>query len=166
MLLVRLRHILGKKIDNKEFELNSIRPCINEVINEYPFYNNKREIMSWDDKSNKDFIYTGNNLLTKHVLFNLIKNALKAIKEAGRGKIYISLKHDKKFNYLVFKDTASGIPAEVCETLFQQYSSGSRDGAGLGLAFCKMVMQAYGGDIICNSKEGKYAEFVLNFPRL
>jgi signal transduction histidine kinase len=80
--------------------------------------------------------------LTKHILFNLIKNALQAIKEIGQGEVYISLKHDKKFNYLIFKDTASEITAKVCETLFQQYSSDSGDGAGLGLAFCKMVMQS------------------------
>jgi len=50
--------------------------------------------------------------------------------------------------------------------LFHQFSSGSRDGAGLGLAFCKMAMQSYNGDIICDTREGEYTEFILNFPTI
>ena len=40
---------------------------------------------------------------------------------------------------------------------------GLRLGTGVGLAFCKTIMISYGGDIICNSIEGEYTEFVLSF---
>ena len=40
---------------------------------------------------------------------------------------------------------------------------GLRLGTGVGLACCKTIMIAYGGDIICNSIEGEYTEFVLSF---
>ncbi|EKE01458.1 MAG: Sensor protein [uncultured bacterium] len=166
MLLVKLRTVLNRQVDNKNLESNLIKHCISEAVNEYPFYNNEREIVVWGDKSEKDFTYMGNDLLTKHILFNLIKNTLRAIKEAGRGKIYISLRQGENFNYLIFRDTASGIPAKVLETLFHQFNSGNKEGTGLGLAFCKMTMQSYGGDITCNSKEGEYTEFTLSFPTL
>lgn len=166
MLLVKLRNVLNKAVDDKNFGYNKIKSCINEAIIEYPFYNSEHKDVVWDDKSNIDFIYRGDNLLTKHVLFNLIKNSLKAIKEVERGKIFITLNRDKKFNYLIFRDTASGISADFFATLFHQFDSHSKEGSGLGLAFCKMVMRSYGGDITCDSKEGEYTEFTLVFPKV
>lgn len=166
MLLVKLRCVLNKQIDNQKLTTHSIKSCINDAIKEYPFDGSENDIVVWDEQVNEDFTYIGDNLLTKHILFNLIKNALRAIKEVDRGKIYFGLKCDKKFNYLIFRDTASGIPVKVLNTLFHQFSSGSRDGAGLGLAFCKMIMQSYNGDITCDTKEGEYTEFTLNFPAI
>jgi signal transduction histidine kinase len=166
MLLIKLRSVVSKQTENQKTESLSIKTCINEVINEYPFYEDERKKVLWNDKNNTDFIYKGNNLLTKHVLFNLLKNSLRAIKENNHGEIYISLRSDKKFNYLIFKDTAVGIPATALKSLFQPFYSDSKDGTGLGLAFCKMIMQSYAGDITCDSKEGKYTEFSLHFPKL
>lgn len=37
--------------------------------------------------------------------------------------------------------------------------------AGLGLAFCKMVMTNLRGDISCTSKLGLYTQFALRFPK-
>lgn len=37
-------------------------------------------------------------------------------------------------------------------------------GTGLGLAYCQRTMQAFGGDIVCNSVLGSYTEFTLLFP--
>ncbi|HBC72127.1 MAG TPA: histidine kinase, partial [Coxiellaceae bacterium] len=115
---------------------------------------------------NKDFTYIGSDLLTKHILFNLIKNSLRAIKEVDRGKIYITLKHDGNFNYLLFKDTGSGISTQILESLFEQFKGNGQDGSGLGLSFCKRTMKSYGGDITCDSKEGEYTEFTLSFPKV
>ncbi|EKE01105.1 MAG: Sensor protein [uncultured bacterium] len=165
MLLVKLRNIFHtNNASDTKLKPYSIKSCINEAIQEYPFYNDEYKAIVWDDAANKDFIYEGNYLLTKHVLFNLIKNALRAIKETERGKIYISLRTDKNSNHLIFRDTASGIPPKMLDSIFQQFSSTSKDGAGLGLAFCKTIMNSYNGDITCNSKTGKYTEFVLSFP--
>ena len=166
MLLMRLRSILGGQINNLKFKPVSIKDCINDAMKEYPFYNNEQEAIVWDDKLNKDFTYIGSDLLTKHILFNLIKNSLRAIKEVDRGKIYITLKHDGNFNYLLFKDTGSGISTQILESLFEQFKGNGQDGSGLGLSFCKRTMKSYGGDITCDSKEGEYTEFTLSFPKV
>ena len=41
----------------------------------------------------------------------------------------------------------------------------SKKGSGLGLSFCKLSMQLIGGDIVCDSIEGSYTEFILQFPK-
>ncbi len=166
MLLIRLHSIFNKTASEEDtkFDICSIKQCINNAIKEYPFYDGEQELITWDEERNQDFVYRGNDLFTKHALFNLIKNALRSTKEVNRGKIYISLHQDKDYNYLFFKDTASGIPTEAIGSLFQQFNIHSKAGTGLGLAFCKITMQSYGGDITCQSQEGEYTEFVLKFP--
>jgi hypothetical protein len=52
------------------------------------FRDSEKNVVSWK-QSGKDFCYTGDYVLTKHVLFNLLKNAFYAIKEAGKGNITI-----------------------------------------------------------------------------
>ena len=37
-------------------------------------------------------------------------------------------------------------------------------GVGLGLAFCKMAVEAHGGRIDVESDEGKGTKFMLSFP--
>jgi PAS domain S-box-containing protein len=166
MLLVKLRGVLSRRFNTQEFTKVSIKKSIEDAIHEYPFYGDEAKLIVWDSAANEDFEYRGNDLLTKHILFNLVKNALRAIKEANKGKIYINLSSDENFNYLTFKDTAMGVPAEILESMFAPFRSKTKGGAGIGLAFCKMTMQSYDGDIKCNSKEGEYAEFVLSFPKI
>jgi PAS domain S-box-containing protein len=166
MLLTKIRRIFCKvdSVDLTTFESVSIMCCINSVIEEYPFCNNESEFINWDNKSNKDFAFKGDLILTKQILFNLIKNALRAIDALGRGEIYINLKTENDFNCLVFKDTAAGMSPKAMETLFEPFIGHSKDSSGLGLTFCKMIMESYAGDITCISKEGEYTEFTLSFP--
>jgi len=59
------------------------------------------------------------------------------------------------------------IAPERIATLFDTFStSGKAGGTGLGLAFCKRVMAAFGGTIQCHSELGAYTGFVLSFPLL
>src|SRR5690606_24009345 len=64
-----------------------------------------------------------------------------------------------------------GIPAHIITKLFEEfYTSGKKEGTGLGLSFCKRNMQIFGGDIICESEFGYgksgWTKFSLLFPIL
>jgi signal transduction histidine kinase len=101
-----------------------------------------------------------------HILFNLLKNALYYIEASGKGDIHIWLENDEGKNTLHFKDTGPGISATLLPSIFERFFSRRKHGTGMGLAFCKSVMQEIRGDIQCRSKEGEYTEFVLTFPTL
>ncbi len=166
MLLIKLHSIVNNKIDHGNGEICSIKHSINETLSEYPFYESERQRIVWDANLHQDFTYRGNGIFIKHVLFNLIKNSLRAIKEAEKGEIYIGLALEGDCNRVIFRDTALGIRSkEIATSLFLPFV-GSSGGRGIGLAFCKMTMESYGGSISCNSVYGEYADFVLSFPRL
>lgn len=119
-------------------------------------------------KNKKDFNYLRDSIMTRHILYNLIKNALKAIKEANKGKITIEIVPSNVSNKIIFTNTATGISSDFLPKLFDRFTSKSLStgGTGLGLAFCKMVMKSYGGDITCDSKEGEFTKFILSFPAI
>ena len=77
-----------------------------------------------------------------------------------------------KYNVIYVHDTGPGIPSEILPKLFGDFfTSGKKDGTGLGLAFCKRNMKIFDGDIIVESETAKdgengWTKFSLLFPKL
>ena len=152
-------------VNPKVYTSNSMSQCIKAALLRYPF-NPSEQLDLVHFTSEHDFTYHGDDLLMTHVIFNLLKNALYAIAEMQKGDIFIWLSNAPKYNYLHFKDTAKGITKEEQERLFEPFNSNTPVGTGIGLSFCRMVMQNLGGDIELHTKAGDYAEFVLKFPKV
>jgi two-component system CAI-1 autoinducer sensor kinase/phosphatase CqsS len=147
-----------------DFERYFIQACIAEALERYPFEQGEKEKISVEIAEN--FEFRGSNALLVFVLFNLLKNALYALKASGKGGIKISAQPSGGRNILFVTDTGPGIPQNVLPHIFESFYSTKRNGggAGIGLAFCKKVMEAFGGSIRCDSVEGEYTTFALEFP--
>lgn len=165
-MLLKLRGFAVGKLPEVNYIKLSISKDIEQFLLNFPFEEGTRELIKFI--SMHDFFYLGDVVLTSHLIGNLVKNALHAIKSnCGKGDITIELKANEKFNQLIVRDTATGIPKEYLSKIFDQFETKktTSGGTGLGLAFCKMVMESYGGSITCNSELGKHTEFVLIFPK-
>ncbi len=146
------------------FETYSIQLCLKEAIQRYPFRQEEKELITLDES--RDFLFNGDKLLIIYVIFNLLKNSFFFIEAARKGNITIWCEEGKKMNFLNFKDTAQGISPKELSKLFEKFYSTTRHGTGLGLAYCKMVMTALGGDIHCKSEFGNFTQFILEFPHV
>lgn len=148
-------------LQNCKLELCSMADCIKEAIARYPFKSlRERELLSWQG----DFYFKGSKLLMEHVLFNLIKNALYAIAMMQKGEVRIWTEQGQKWQCLFFKDTAKGMSTQQISKLFDHFYTTKFTGTGIGLSFCQLVMQRFGGSIHCEAEEGGYTTFVLSFP--
>ena len=164
-LQLQMKYAVAGKSSAEDFKHYSMLENVREALRQYPFKTNEeRDLITIENTRN--FTYRGNAILTNHILYNLIKNSLRAIQDAQKGKVIIRINCGTKFNELIFRDTATGIPKNFLPKLFGLYVSKNlaQGGTGLGLAFCKTIMQSYGGYIICNSEKRKYTEFTLKFP--
>ncbi len=101
-----------------------------------------------------------------HVFSNLIKNSIFFIKKAGKGKIFIKIYEDNFYIYILFKDTGYGIKDQYKDHIFKRFFSRRRSGIGIGLHFCKTVIESYGGSIICQSEFGEYTDFIIKLKKI
>jgi len=104
--------------------------------------------------------------MIRRVLINLLENASKFTPHGGT--ISVGAKKDGKSILVWIKDTGPGIPATDKERIFDKYSRVHLDtgpkGFGLGLAFCRLAVEAHGGRIWVESPAGEGACFYLSFP--
>ena len=144
-------------------ETCSVRDCVNSAIERYPFNIGESELIQFEEG---DFYFKGNKLFFIHILFNLIKNSLYYIKVAQKGRIFISCEEKEEINVLIFMDTATGIQEKFLSELFEPFFTKTTHGTGLGLYLCKVIMESFGGNILCESIVGKYTKFLLYFPKV
>ena len=104
-------------------------------------------------------------LLIERVLVNLLDNAAKYT-PAGSG-IRISARLDNGWLRLRVDDEGPGLP-EPAESLFQPFVRGVREsatsGAGLGLALCRLIVEAHGGTIATENRQEGGTRFVVALP--
>jgi signal transduction histidine kinase len=107
----------------------------------------------------------------RRVLINLMENAIKYT--PAKGKMWVGAEKDGDFVRLWVKDTGPGISMADRERVFEKYTRlcsesqkgpEGQEGMGLGLAFCRMVVQAHGGRIWIESEEGSGSEFSFTMP--
>jgi signal transduction histidine kinase len=63
-------------------------------------------------------------------------------------------------------DTGSGIPPEIQDRLFQRFIVGQQEGrgSGLGLAFCRMAIEAHGERIWVEDTSERGTTFTFSLP--
>ena len=138
---------------------------IHTALNSYAFSKpNLRDKIITNFEQDFQF-YRDENLLV-FVIFNLLKNALYYVSNCPKGEIQLWSERSNDKNILYFKDNGPGISQENLPYIFEHFmtSGKKQDGTGLGLVFCRRVMNAFSGDISCHSVEGDGATFILSFP--
>ena len=160
MLLMKTQN---RPISQQDCCILAINNCIELAISQYPLSSSEREMMIWTS-DNENFDFYGQETLMRHVLFNLLKNALYFTKAKDQGQIRFSTNCTSEFNELHIYDTGLGIDPVKLPLIFDEHYSTTSEGAGLGLSFCRQYMENIGGTITCQSEKDHYTEFVLRFP--
>ena len=107
----------------------------------------------------------------QQVLLNLLINARQAMPHGGT--LFIRIVYDAAANTvdLVVRDTGSGIPADKLPRIFDRFyttksgpDASGKGGTGLGLSFCRDVIEAHQGRIRVDSTVGRGTAFTLKLP--
>ena len=110
----------------------------------------------------------GDRLMLRRALSNLISNALRHTSKEGQ--ITIRIDADAAGVRLDVCNVGDPIAAEQIERIFERFHRGSAqresrgEGAGLGLAITRSIVQAHGGHITARSAEGVTC-FTITLPR-
>jgi two-component system, OmpR family, sensor histidine kinase VicK len=158
------------RIESQTLILNkerfNIRDVISSLIEDHKdrTKNSNIEIINKINKNNSNnnpiFVEADKDRIIQ-VLSNLLSNA---IKFTNQGQISINLfeknddNHDedgRKEVIVSVTDTGSGINSEIFTRLFSKFASKSYQGTGLGLFICKSIIEAHGGRIWAENKDGR-----------
>lgn len=109
-----------------------------------------------------------NESTVSRVVSNLLNNSIEALPISG-GEILLNLTTIENGLELAISDNGKGIPQSVLENVGKQgFSFGKENqelpGAGLGVFYCKSVVEQAGGTFKIRSTEGKGTSVEINLP--
>ena len=146
----------------------SLKRCIEEALDMVAVEADKKALpISYTFSSNVPEIIIGDTGRLRQVLINLLSNS---VKFTDKGSISLSVSSKaiegirREITFEVH-DTGIGMPKDKMDRLFKPFTqleyiiSRKRDGAGLGLAIDKKLVELMGGKIWAESEEGKGSSF-------
>ncbi|HNQ43034.1 MAG TPA: HAMP domain-containing sensor histidine kinase, partial [Candidatus Cloacimonadota bacterium] len=174
--VVRLRMLVSDLLDLSKIEAGKIElqftqvnilSLMQTVVQNFQTQLNNKQIMISinNDHPSLPLVYGDEDKLL-WVFSNLISNAIKAVKTAGK----ITLRADQNGDFILVsvKDNGKGIPLNLQKRIFEKFVQLSGDdnssGTGLGLMICREIIRAHGGTIWVDSELGKGADFCFTVP--
>jgi signal transduction histidine kinase len=107
--------------------------------------------------------------LTRRVVENLVGNAMKHTPIDGRVRVVVTGSRDRVS--IAVHDEGPGVPVEKRARVFEPFRTAEQQGPkgydswGVGLAFCRLAVEAHGGAIRVESGDVRGSVFVADLPR-
>jgi len=125
-----------------------------------------RQIEANLDLSSTPCVIDGDRVLLGQVLVNLVRNGIDALAETpptrrritirsavGEGEVEVSV-----------RDSGSGLPAEIHDTLFTPFVTTKSHGLGIGLTIAQRIVAAHSGTIVAHANADGGATFTITLP--
>jgi two-component system, NtrC family, sensor histidine kinase KinB len=104
--------------------------------------------------------------MIRRVVINLLENAVKYTPEGGQ--IILGCRQEGANMEIWIEDDGPGIPELARQDIFNKFVrlkvQNAPKGIGLGLAFCRLAVEAHGGRIWVESGRGSGSKFIFNLP--
>jgi PAS domain S-box-containing protein len=118
------------------------------------------------DRSNGPVL--GDRLQLQHVLLNLIANSVEAMTASADGPRVLTLRSEVAGPGEVVvsvEDTGPGLDPAILERVFDSFYTTKPGGLGLGLAICRSIVDAHGGNLWAEARSPRGAAFRFTLPR-
>ena len=150
-------------LDRKQTSLHNLLANAAELVQ--PLATEANQRLQFSIASNLPFIKIDQDMIQR-VIINLMENAVKYSPEGG--SILLGAEVHQNEIRIKVGDSGPGIPKHMQRQIFDKFSRVKYDGApkglGLGLAFCRLAVEAHGGSIWVESEPGQGSVFYFTLP--
>jgi len=111
---------------------------------------------------------SGDRAQLQQLVLNLVVNACDAVRDntVGDRQITVTTSAGEAAMQLVIADIGTGIDAAQLGSIFEPFFTTKREGLGLGLALCRWIVLAHGGQLTAENNAGRGATFRCVLPLL
>jgi two-component system sensor kinase FixL len=98
-------------------------------------------------------LISADKIQVQQVMLNMMQNAMDAMKETPHRnrRIHIKTKpFDRKNIEIIVSDTGPGFSKEIITKVFRPFFTTKAHGRGMGLAICRSIIEAHGGEFTIN----------------
>jgi signal transduction histidine kinase/ligand-binding sensor domain-containing protein len=143
-----------------------------KAIDQILFLSNEKNI-TISNHINPQLVIRADSEMIERVFVNILTNAIKYTHNNGHIELEAEQEEQEsvdRFIKISITDNGLGIPADKIHLVFQKFGqviakkSGSVRSTGLGLTYCKMVVEAHGGEINVESEPDKGSTFWFTLP--
>jgi len=164
------------KLEHERLQLNKERTdlasLINGVVNQLIKKAESKQISINFVNTNSVSSIQVDNSLIKRVISNLVDNGIRHTPNGGRIDVTTESENSKNNLCISIMDTGNGLDPAYHQWIFNKFEQVgiknqgvSVGAAGLGLSFCKLAVEAHGGEIWVESEgEGKGSTFRFTIP--
>lgn len=150
-------------LDRKQTSVHSLLAAAAELV--LPLATESKQRLSFDLAEDLPLLNIDEDMILR-VVVNLLENAVKYT-PAG-GQITLSARLETDSVRIAVRDSGPGIPPHLQRHVFDKFSrvrhTNAPRGLGLGLAFCRLAVEAHGGRIWVESEPGQGAVFAFALP--
>jgi len=162
--LLSLTQLENQSITVKKEEIE-LKSFINDIVISYhvkhPDFDIQYQLINIEE-------IISDEVLLSSIFQNLIDNAYK-YSQPNRKKLLITIGRNKKYITMNFKDQGIGIAKSEQENIFKKFyrvenEFNKQGSVGIGLAFCKEIINYMKGEITVVSEPGLGSEFIIQLP--
>lgn len=160
VISMTLDELDAKPFDAKQFQHLSAAQTTRKAVEQYAYESDEaRARVRLQVRG--DFVFLGDETAYLFVLFNLFSNALYYAPLCPHLRITVTVQPGE----VRVHDDGPGMSRSARDALFEPFATtGKVGGSGLGLAYCRRVVEAFGGEIGCDSRRDRFTEFTLRLP--
>jgi signal transduction histidine kinase len=100
----------------------------------------------------------------QQALVNLMVNAIQAMSDTETRHLTVRAERREGYRRISIEDTGGGIAAADLRRIFEPFYSTKEGGMGMGLSICRTIVEAHGGTLAVNSREGVGTRFLVSLP--
>ena len=167
--LLDIRTIVNGKMSLKVSQFDVVK-LVGEVYDDFKDMAAERQMDMRIIKSVDSLMVSADAIRLEAIVYNLLSNAFKYTSDGGKIEVGVLYREgDSDFRIMV-KDNGIGVAEDKREEIFKPFITASDTTVkkmasnGIGLSFCKEIVEMHSGEIWVESRKGEGSKFFVRLP--